>query len=239
MTFSFSGRTIAYDTIGKGSPLLLVHGWGGSRTSLAQLATLLSHRHTVITVDLPGFGESQTPPPQWGTPEYASVVIALLDHLSIKKIDYFGHSFGGSLGVYIASTSNRIRRLILCNSSYKRRQNRSWPVRVAHRVFPASSPVKRLLYRVFFRSSDLSRYPHVEQNFRNIMKVDLTPNLKKITTPTLILWGAEDTVTPLALAHELHEMISDSELVVIPDTRHGLPLRQPELLVGSINRFLS
>lgn len=239
MHFEYRGVKIYYDVVGKGSPILLVHGWGGSRQSLQPLAQLLCKKHKTIIVDLPGFGQSDTPPPTWGTPEYADVLVALLDELKISKINYFGHSFGGSLGIYLAVTTNKINKLVLCNSSYKRRQHRSPLVRFAHHILPSyRSPLKRVLYRMFFRGSDLARYPHLEQNFRNIMKYDLSPMVDKVGAPTLIIWGAEDTVTPVALAHNLHQGIKNSKLIVIPNTRHALPISEPQLLVDPIEQFL-
>lgn len=239
MTFSFAGKTISYDVIGKGSPLLLVHGWGGSGESLRHLAELLSTTHKTILVDLPGFGKSDTPPPEWGTKEYADVLARLLDALKIKKADYFGHSFGGSLGVYLSVNTNLIDHLILCNSSYKRRTDTSPLVRLAKHLIPANNaPLKLLLYRIFFHGSDLARFPQLEQNFRRIMKDDLSPLLPDVKAKTLIIWGEHDNITPISLAHDLHKRINNSKLIVIPNARHGLPLRNPELLVESIEKFL-
>ncbi|MBI1862710.1 alpha/beta hydrolase [Candidatus Microgenomates bacterium] len=239
MTFSYQGKTIAYDVMGKGSPLLMVHGWGGSRESLRRLGELLSGKHKIILVDLPGFGQSDTPPPEWGTPQYAEVLIGLLDELHIKNADYFGHSFGGSLGLYLSVHSKRIDHLVLCNSSYKRSGKVSPFSRIAKHIIPGNnSPLKMILYRIFFRASDLARYPQVASNHRLIMKQDLSPIVPDVKVPTLILWGAIDTITPLSLGRELHEKIKDSQLVIIPDARHGLPLRQPELLVEPIEKFL-
>lgn len=239
MTFTYQGKTISYDVMGKGSPLILVHGWGGSSQSLKQLAELLSDNHKTIIVDLPGFGNSDTPPPEWGTPEYANVLIALLDHLKIKKTSYFGHSFGGSLGLYLSVNTNLIENLILCNSSFKRRARKSLLVRAAKHIFPGNNPpLKMLFYRIFFRNSDLARYPHLERNFRLIMKQDLTPLIEKVKVPTLILWGQNDTITPVALGEELHAAINGSKMVVFANARHGLPLRNPELLVEPIKKFI-
>lgn len=237
MTFSYRGISIYYNVMGEGSPLLLVHGWGGSSESLHHLATLLSTNHRAIAVDLPGFGHSQTPPPEWGTAEYAGVLVGLLDKLDIKKIDFFGHSFGGSLGVYLAANTNKISKLILCNSSYKRTNRRS-RMALLKSLIPQNKQLKILLYKLFFPDSDLSKYPHLEENFRTIVQTDLSPELHKIRVPTLIVWGEDDTVTPVTLAYELHENIKDSKLEIILNAKHGLPLRNPELLVEPIENFL-
>ena len=239
MHVEHQGVRIYYETIGEGRPILFVHGWGGSRKSLEKLAQLLSSKHKLqaIIVDLPGFGDSDNPPPEWGTAEYASCLIALIDQLKIKRTSYFGHSFGGALGIYLSAKTDRISKLILCNSSYKRSGKKSRLV-----IFKSLLPNIRLLriffYKVFFRNSDLARYPHLEPNFRHIVSHDLTPLVSKIAVPTLILWGQNDMVTPPSLAQELHALIHNSELIIIPNARHGLPLRNPELLLEPMSSFL-
>lgn len=239
MQLSVHGKSVYYDVVGQGSPVLLVHGWGGSSESLRKLAELLSAKHKAIIVDLPGFGQSETPPPEWGTAEYATVLVELLKHLKIKKADYFGHSFGGSLGIYLVDHTNVIDHLILCNSAYKRTGKVSPFARAAKHLLPGNNaPLKLMLYRIFFRGSDLAKFPHVEQNYRRIMKEDLSMIVPEIKVPTLILWGENDTITPVSFAHDLHEKIKGSKLVIFPDTRHALPLRQPELLVEPIEAFI-
>ncbi len=287
MQFEYRGVKIYYETVGEGRPLLMVHGWGGSSKSLRQLAHLTTEngKRKTILVDLPGFGQSQNPPPSWGTGEYANTILALLDELNIDKIDYFGHSFGGSLGIYLAANTNRIHKLILCNSSYKRTCKQSKSVQLLRKIRKAAADrwqsirglpdtraaakralppegdgpldqagknaltesirdkmirnMRILFYTLFFRNSDLAKYPHLEPNFRRIVAEDLTPLLPRIKALTLILWGEQDTVTPISYAHELNTSIINSQLSIIPGATHGLPRRNPELLVEPIRTFLA
>lgn len=247
MIVSVDGIRIHYVVEGQGEPILLVHGWGGSHKSLLALATLLQlkNRQTIL-VDLPGFGDSQNPPEHWGTHEYAACIGAILAKQGLKRVDYFGHSYGGALGIYLATHTNHIRNLILCNSSYKRAARRSRLVSLKYLLKPMSRrlslPTRKLrihFYKIFFRNSDLARYPHLEANFRRIVKEDLTPFVSQISNPTLILWGGQDAITPLQMGQDLHESIKKSSLVVFPDARHSLPLRNPDLLIEPICTFLS
>lgn len=239
---------VEVEIIGEGSPILLVHGWGGSRASLQPLGTLLSKQgYKAILLDLPGFGQSDNPPPTWGTHEYAACVVEVMKALHISQYTYFGHSFGGSLGIYIAAThTNQIDRLILCNSSYKRSNKKSRLVVLKNisaplaRLFALGSlnRLKMLAYKVMYPQSDISRFPRLEQNFKRIMAVDLRPFLTDITVPTLILWGEDDRITSLEeYAMPLTKTIKGSKLVVYPGVGHALPVRHPELLVADIASF--
>ncbi len=235
-----SGVQVHYEILGAGDPIMLVHGWGGSSESISPLAKILSTTHKVILIDLPGFGKSEMPDPSWGVEEYADVVAELLKVLKVPKVTYFGHSFGGSLGIYLSTKKpNLIDSLILCDSSYKRSGKRSLLARIFHHIFPRNNPPFRLLlYKIFFRSSDLAKFPLLEQNFRKIMKHDLTDLPNKIVCKTLILWGEKDTITPLVWARELEEQITNATLKIIPNIGHALPLKHPEVVADEVYKFL-
>jgi pimeloyl-ACP methyl ester carboxylesterase len=95
---------LAYDRIGDGEPLLLLHGTGGSRSHWKPLADLLAAEHELLLVDLPGHGESD-PPPE-GAPHtpigYASALADLLDELDVGTAHVAGNSVGGWTALELA-----------------------------------------------------------------------------------------------------------------------------------------
>jgi len=235
MFVDVSGKKIHYQKMGTGPPLLFVHGWGGTSTSLLPLARLFTG-YEMIVLDLPGFGKSNLPDPKWGVQEYANLVSQFCLQLGLKNITYFGHSFGGSLGIYLASTKpDLFKKLILCNSAYKRTSPSQSGFPLMKRL-PIG--MKRFLYRIFFPNSDSMKYPQLETNFRKIITQDITHLLSKIKVPTLILWGSADKDTPAPMAQELHEKIEESILKIFEGVTHGLPLKYPELVYKEIMKFL-
>jgi len=238
------GKNINYQVKGNGKPLVLVHGWGGTIKSLDQLASLLSHNFKVIIFDLPGFGKSDLPDTNWGIKEFAEIVINIINKLKIEQVNYFGHSFGGSLGIYLASKNpSLINHLILCNSSYKRPLKKSsWSLGLFFNSLPLPKNIKhvikKIIYRIFFPNSDLPNFPELESNYKKIMTQDLTPMLSGIKQPALILWGELDIQTPLNLANELKEKIKNSKLIVFPNAGHSLPNKYPQLVFDEVNKFL-
>lgn len=237
MHLDLNGRTINYKVSGNGVPFLLVHGWGGSSESLEALAKLLSANYKTITIDLPGFGLSSKPYSDWGVGEYAKLLIDFLDQLKLTPINFFGHSFGGALGISIASKyPNHISKLILSGPSYKR--NPPVTTKIG-RLFSWSHPiVKKIFYKILFPPSDLYAFPKLESNFRKIVNQDLTPLLSSIKTPTLILWGEEDKETPVPHAYELEKKIKNSLLKIFPGIGHNLPLKYPQKVNEEIGKFL-
>ena len=64
-TITIDGLKVAYETSGKGRPLILMHGWGCDHTTVASVAATASATHTVYSLDLPGFGQSDEPAEPW------------------------------------------------------------------------------------------------------------------------------------------------------------------------------
>ncbi|OGK62631.1 hypothetical protein A2334_03335 [Candidatus Roizmanbacteria bacterium RIFOXYB2_FULL_38_10] len=239
---SLGGRKIHYSIEGSGPPIIFVHGWGGTIQSLTPLANLFSH-HTRVLLDLPGFGKSDPPEKNWGVEEYAKCISELLLKLNIKQTTYVGHSFGGSLGIYLASTSPAfINKLILCSSSYKRtgitsNARTSWIKKLPLPPLLLLA-LRKAAYRILYPGSDALKFPHVEENLRRVLSQDLSLHLANIHAPTLIIWGKQDIDTPLNLAEELHQKIANSKLILFDDATHGLPLKNPRGVYKEIVKFI-
>lgn len=246
MFANIEGVKICYQIKGQGQPILLIHGWGGSSKSLEKLAHLLSANFQTILIDLPGFGQSDPPASNWGVGEYSKFIIDFLSSINLSSIIYFGHSFSGSLGIYLAANYPQIiTKLILCNSSFKRERAKTIiPQKIKgilennRFLYKLFLFIRLVIYKIFFRNSDLLRYPVLEPVFKKLISQDLTPLLSKISTPTLILWGKKDKVTPLSYAYELKEKIKDAKLKIFPNISHNLPIASPEKVFNEIKKFL-
>lgn len=238
MNTTIKNKKINYEIGGKGSEwMVFVHGWGGSIKSLRKLAEAAGPQYQTLIFDLPGFGSSDSPDATWGVEEYAELVVELIKELKIDKPIYFGHSFGGSLGIWIASHQLMpLKKLVLCASSFKRTGKVSQPAVLMNKTVGTYLPflaglvkkVKPVIYKVFYRNSDLAKYPHLESNFRKIILQDLTKYVADIKTPTILLWGERDTYTPVALADELEAKIPGAQKIIFPYKSHNLPIRYSE-----------
>ena len=247
-------KRINYIQEGKGpSTILLIHGWGGSMESLFGLHNLLKADNLSVMLDLPGFGQSDNPDPDWGIGEYADLVVDFIKKLGLKKIVLFGHSFGGAISIYIsANYSNLVDKLVLSAPSYKRENpcGQSNPKTFWERVKsltknpvyeklkPRLTRFRKLLYKVFYPESEVLKFPHLESNFRKIVTQDLSSLLPKIKQKTLILWGDTDSFVPLSHSHILKAGIKNSKLKVYNGIGHGLPKFKPEWVSMEIKKFI-
>lgn len=106
--------SIHYVTAGTGDPLLLVHGGHGGWVHWLANIEVLSRRHRVIALDMPGFGQSYVPQHRMQLPEYAAVVASFMERLELQRVDLAGFSFGSAVAASVAGqVPEAIRSLVL------------------------------------------------------------------------------------------------------------------------------
>lgn len=105
---------LAYRRAGEGSPLLLIHGWGGSSRHWLGAFVTLTNMCDVIAVDLPGFGMSPPPRPPARLHTLTAVVLDLIDALKLDRIAIGGHSLGAAVAMLVAAERpDSIERVVL------------------------------------------------------------------------------------------------------------------------------
>ncbi len=229
------------------TPIVVLHGWGLQSTKYNHLkSSLLKYFREVHLLDLPGFGEAARPTIPYTLTEYAKVVNDYLSKNKIKETIIIGHSFGGRVGIKFANIyPNKIKKLILTgvpgirDSSAKRIVFR-FVAKIGNIVFGTGpltviAPVARkLLYRLSGSYDYLKTNNNMRQTFLHIVEEDLAPLMRKITPPTLLIWGENDKHTPVWIAHRMKNLIPQSSLIVVDNTDHSLPYKNPEIFVKYI-----
>ncbi|MGI6168837.1 MAG: alpha/beta fold hydrolase, partial [Christensenellales bacterium] len=206
-------RRIHYIEHGEGSPVLLLHGWGGSHKSFMPVMAALSGRHRVVALDFPGHGETDEPSQPWSVTEYAQMTLEFIYKVIGGPCNVIGHSFGGRVCIYLAASwPEMVRKLILCDSAgILPRRGPSYYVR----VYTYKLGKKMARWGVFRRllgmlgvdvekkiknagSADYRALSEgMKKTFVRVVNQDLRPLLPKIQAETLLVWGAMDQDTPL------------------------------------------
>ncbi len=215
--------------------VFILHGWGGSKESLKDLAAQLKNMgYRVQKLEMPGHGN--TPPMNfpWGMEDFVQWLSQKVQN-SYKYI-LIGHSFGGK--IIIAATASKVVnpcRIVLIDSSGIKPRNSfkkfAWKIMstLANpmlKVLPAGF-IKKYVYKYLVKETDYSKLSGVMQyTFQNIVNTHYDDKLKDIKIKTLIMWGKNDKQTPLWMAEKIKQKIPHSELVVM-DSTHGLPKREP------------
>lgn len=245
MKIIVDGLNITYKKIGSqnGKYVLLLHGWGGNLNSFRFLCDYLAgERFGVVCLDFPGFGGSDVPPETFCLKDYCNVVKKVLEAEKIDKVSIVAHSFGGRIAILLASeNAELVDRLVLVDSAgLKPKFSITKWARVCYYKFLKSLKKAKIINRDLsgFGSEDYKALPqNLRPVFNNIIKTDLSKNLKDISCPTLIVWGRQDKDTPYYMAKKLKKGIKDSAIVTF-DGGHFAYLQNSQKFSIIVNQFL-
>jgi pimeloyl-ACP methyl ester carboxylesterase len=243
------GLRTRYLMRGSGPPVLVLHGWGACIETVFPIVASLQSAATVYALDLPGFGQSALPPQPWGVEEYQAFVASCMDALGVERASIVGHSNGGRIAIRMASTEpRRVSKLVLVDSAGIRpRRTLRWYRRVA--MAKAGKYAARLLGRPGERlrallvgragSADYLAAGAMRPTLVRLVNSDLREHLSRIAAPTLLIWGGNDTDTPLSAAREMEQLIPDAGLVVFEGAGHYSYLDQFSRFATVVSHFLA
>lgn len=244
-----SGLKIHYTVQGEGSPIVLMHGWGCNLTTLASVVKVAAETHKVYNVDFPGFGESQEPSEVWGVEMYTQMIEQLVKDEQIENPVLLGHSFGGRVGILYASR-NKVDKLILVDAAgVKPRRKlkyyfKVYSFKLAKKLLPfilgKEGAQKRIdAMRAKRGSSDYnSASPMMRSILSKVVNEDLKHCMPQIKAPTLLVWGENDTATPLSDAKIMERLIPNAGLVSFPGCGHYSFLDNPLQFAAVLRSFL-
>ena len=232
---------INYEQKGSGDLIVLLHGWGSNIKLFSNLIDLLSKKYTVVAMDMPGFGESQEPPSAWCVDDYVDFVIKFLADYDTKQVMLLGHSFGGRVIIKLNSRKDlpfTISKVILVDSAgilppksnKKSRRTRKYKMGKAFlstKIMQKLAPDALEKLRVKYGSTDyVAASPLMRQVLVKVVNEDLEPLLPDIKCPTLLIWGVNDTATPLSDGEKMEKLIPDAGLVKLENAGHYSFLEQ-------------
>ena len=238
-----------YESAGKGSLIVLLHGWGDSAAGLKALQKALAARHTVIALDLPGFGTTEAPNDVWGLDEYARFVAAFLKKINAGPVAVLaGHSNGGAIALRGLSRGwLQSDKLVLLASAgirgeYKGRIKALRYLAKAGKALTAPLPkgVKQSIRKKAYHTigSDMLVAEHLQETFKKVVTDDTREDAQSITIPTLLLYGEQDDATPIRYGELYHEYIAGSTLEIFPGAGHFVHLDRPTQVVQAIVEFM-
>ena len=249
---------LAYDDVGTGVPVVLLHGFPHNRTLWAPQLRELSGCCRLIAPDLRGCGESTVAPP-YSMDQYADDVARLLDVLGIDRAVVGGVSMGGYITLALwRRHRDRLRGLILidtragADTDEGRAKRREMIGTVRAR---GSAAAAEAMIDVMLGKTTRERQPGLVEFMRAMMaaapadgvigalgalmtRPDSSPTLATIDVPTLIVVGDEDTLTPPRESEAIHVAIAGSRLAVLPGAGHVSNVEQPMAFNQVVSDFL-
>lgn len=245
------GLQIAYTDEGEGRPVLLLHGWGSSAQAFRGIIDTLKGRYRLLAPDFPGCGGSQVMSSPWTVADYADFVLHFLAQLGVENPILFGHSHGGRVCLYLTGQGLlHPEKMVLLDAAglipHKtlRQRGRQFTFKTVRRVLTLPGlrgHTEGLLARAraHFGSADYNAAPEVlRKTLVNLVNVDLRDLLPRIQASTLLVWGENDTATPLADAKVIEQAIPDAGLCVLRGAGHFAFAERPYETAAILNSFL-
>lgn len=240
-----------YEVQGQGAILVLLHGWGANLHSFDLIFKKLVEKYQVYVLDFPGFGKTQVPLEPWSVDDYVNFVEVFLEKMQIKSACFLGHSFGARVLIKLACKKPElIQNLILTGAAGIKPKNSLKKIcfrmiaKTGRVVFslPVLSFFQKTVQRQLYKIAGAEDYLQagvLKQTFLNVIEEDLTPCLKQITTPTLLIWGEKDQDTPLKDGKLMQAKLQKAQLEVLPLAGHYAFIDQPKEFTQIVLNYLT
>jgi len=234
-----------------GIPLVMLNGIGMNMEMLEPVARQLGNRR-LISVDMPGIGQSPDPIFPYTIPQMALTLAALLDRLHIDVVDMLGISWGGALAQQFAFQHRaRTRRLVLAATSTGNMMVPGNPALVGHMLDPMEYTVEATLRRNLASLYNGGGTGRVSLNAAKAPSPvgwacqlsafaawSSAPFLSLLSLPVMVMADNEDQLIPVANAHFLHNAIPGSRLELFDGGGHLFMLSHPREFAETLGDFL-
>ncbi len=241
--------SLHYTVTGEGPDMILMHGWGCQGSTVASIERVAAESCRVFNIDFPGFGASTEPSEVWGVEDYTSMLEQFVQKTGITNPILLGHSFGGRVGILYASR-NKVSKLVLVDAAgvkprrsikyYYKVYSYKLGCRLLNAFLGKEKAQKRIdSLRAKRGSSD---YNNASTMMKRILSKVVNEDLKNvmplIKAPTLLIWGENDTATPIRDAKIMEKLIPGAGLVSFPGCGHYSFLDNPIQFAAVLRSFL-
>ena len=263
---ALEGAELNVEMTGHGPALVALHGFTGDVQTWRSFPQAAETSFTVVAVDLPGHGASDSSPDSrlYTMERHVQALAEILDRLGLERVAWLGYSLGGRIALSAAvALPERTRTLVLESASpgialEEERQRRireddalaCWITEVGVQRFveyweslPLWNSQKRLtvVLRDSLRSQRLRNNPcGLANSLRGVgtgAQPPLHDRLEEITVPVLLVAGEEDEKF-IGIAREMHGAIPTSRLATVPGAGHAVHLEQPNIFESAVTGFL-
>jgi pimeloyl-ACP methyl ester esterase len=245
-----AGVSLRYDRVGAGPAVLLIHGWTFNRTVWERQVHALRDRHTVITVDLRGHGESSPPRSGYTIAAMATDLEHLVRALNVPHVALVGWSMGGVVALDLARRLGaRVRGLALVGTTAGGLTDADNDLAIPTKELDETKAAMNADFRGFARQFAARLFKRgaespfhawaVDQMQKTpppvasacldaVLAADIRPALKTLDVPTIVIHGRHDAVFSLAHGEALQKGIKGATLTVLEDSGHTPFLEEPD-----------
>ena len=227
-----------YLELGSGTPIVVLHGLMGGLSNFDGVTSFFPEKgYQVLIPELPIY---TMPILKTNVKRFAQYVGDFIDHKGYKEVILLGNSLGGHIGLLCAKYyPEKVKALVITGSSglyesamgesYPKRGDRDYIQRKAENVFyDPKVATKEIVDEVYASVNDRNKLIRTLSIAKSAIRHNMAKDLPKMHTPTCIIWGKQDNVTPPEVATEFHHLLPDSDLFWIDKCGHAAMMEHPD-----------
>ena len=241
------GKFKYIETKSNGEVLLLLHGLFGALSNFEGILNYFQKDYNVVVPILPIF---ELPIRKVSVSGLVDYVSDFVDYKKFDKVHVLGNSLGGHISLLFAlSHSDKINSIILTGSSglFENSLGSSFPKRGNYEFikkktedtfYDPNVATKELIDEVYDIVNDRNKAIRVVATAKSAVRHNLGDKLHQIKSPTLLIWGKEDNVTPAFVGEKFNELIEGSKLVLVEKCGHAPMMEKPQEFNTILHAFL-
>ena len=218
-----------YIEVGEGTPIIILHGLMGGLSNFQGVTGFFPEKGYKVLM----------PVLRTNVKNFAKFLERFIEFKKIKDVILLGNSLGGHVGLlHTKLYPSMVKALVITGSSglyesamgdgYPRRGDYEFIKKKAQDVFyNPEVATKEIVDEVFATVNDRNKIIRTLAIAKSAIRHNMAKDLPKMRTPTCIIWGENDTVTPPKVAMEFHELLPDSELFWIKECGHAPMMEHP------------
>ena len=223
---------------GEGTPIIILHGLMGGLSNFTGVMDFFPSRgYKVVILDLPLYTMSLL---KTSVANFAKYLKEFIDHKGYTEVILLGNSLGGHIALLTTKMYPEVvKALVITGSSglYENAMGESYPKRgdyqyirkKAENVFyDPKVATKEIVDDVFATVNDRSKLIRTLAIAKSAIRHNMSKDLPKMFTPTCIIWGRNDNVTPPEVAEDFDRLLPDSDLFWIDECGHAAMMEHPD-----------
>lgn len=237
-----------YIEVGEGTPIIVLHGLMGGLSNFDSVTRFFGNNgYKIIIPELPIYNMSLL---KTNVKSFANYLRDFIEFKGLDNVILLGNSLGGHIGLYHTKLyPQKVKALIITGSSglyesamgsgYTKRSDYEVIKKKAQDVFydPAVA-TKEIVDEVYETVNDRNKLVKTLAIAKSAIRHNMAKDLPNMNTPTCIIWGKNDNVTPPEVAEEFHELLPDSDLYWIDKCGHAAMMEHPDEFNTILNSWL-
>ncbi len=237
-----------YIEVGEGTPMIILHGLMGGLSNFEGVTNHFPHLgYKVLVPELPIY---DMPMLKTNVKNFAKFLERFIEYKGLKDVILLGNSLGGHIGLlHTKLYPNLVKALVITGSSglyesamgdgYPKRGDYEFIKKKAQDVFydPAVA-TKEIVDEVFATVNDRMKLVKTLAIAKSAIRHNMSKDLPHMHTPTCIIWGENDSVTPPKVAKEFHELLPDADLFWIKECGHAPMMEHPNEFNEVLEKWL-